>query len=153
MKIILYLITAAAVLYAGLFTFLSIDSRKVRETGLVNGRLRPCPGTPNCVLSEVRDGPSYIEPFPFAGNPVEEWAKMKAAVLRLGGRVEKETDDYLWATCRTDFWHFVDDLEFRLDAKNKVIHVRSASRVGKGDMGMNRKRVEKLRALLTRNTQ
>ena len=53
----------------------------------------------------------------------------------------------MWATFRTRFWRFVDDVELRLDEKGGVIHVRSASRVGKGDMGMNRKRVEELRKI------
>ena len=52
MKIAIYLIAAAVALGLGLFIHLSIDSRKARETGLLNGKLRPCPGTPNCVVSE-----------------------------------------------------------------------------------------------------
>ena len=51
---------------------------------------------------------------------------------------------------RSRFWHFVDDLELRMDFKHMVIHVRFASRVGKGDLGVNRKRVEELRSLFNR---
>jgi uncharacterized protein (DUF1499 family) len=151
MKIIVYVAAALAAFYLGSFLYMSIDSRKARETGLVNGKLRPCPGTPNCVLSEEKGGQSYIEPLKFEGDPLEKWAKVKAAALALGGHVEKESRGYLWATFRTSFWHFTDDLELRLDAGNRVIHVRSASRVGKGDMSMNRKRVEKLRAVFNKN--
>ncbi|MGA2090765.1 MAG: DUF1499 domain-containing protein [Endomicrobiales bacterium] len=148
MKIIIFFIMAGLALYLAMFSYLSVDSRKVREIGLVNDRLRTCPGTPNCVVSEgvEKNSQWYIEPFSFNGDPGEQWAKLKAAVIRIGGHIEQEHELYMWATFRSRFWHFVDDLEVRLDTKNKLIDVRSASRVGKGDLGMNRERVEKLRS-------
>jgi len=147
LKIAIYLIAAAVALGLGLFIHLSIDSRKARETGLLNGKLRPCPGTPNCVVSEDSGKDSYIEPLTFSGEPGAAWAHAKEALTGLGGRIEKDTGDYLWATFRSRIWRFVDDTELRLDAAGKAIHVRSASRVGKGDLGVNRKRVERLRNL------
>ena len=147
MKIAIYLIAAAVALGLGLFVYLSIDSRRARETGLLNGKLRPCPGTPNCVVSENSGKDSYIEPLTFSGEPGAAWEHAKEALTGLGGRIEKDTGDYLWATFRSRIWRFVDDTELRLDAAGKVIHVRSASRVGKGDLGVNRKRVERLRNL------
>ena len=147
MKIAIYLIAAAVALGLGLFVYLSIDSRRARETGLLNGKLRPCPGTPNCVVSENSGKDSYIEPLTFSGEPGAAWEHAKEALTGLGGRIEKDTGDYLWATFRSRVWRFVDDTELRLDAAGKVIHVRSASRVGKGDLGVNRKRVERLRDL------
>ena len=147
MKIAIYLIAAAVALGLGLFIHLSIDSRKARETGLLNGKLRPCPGTPNCVVSEDSGKDSYIEPLTFSGEPGAAWEHAKEALTGLGGRIEKDTGAYLWATFRSRIWRFVDDTELRLDAAGKVIHVRSASRVGKGDLGVNRKRVERLRNL------
>jgi len=145
--IIVFLVVALVLFYLGSFTYLSLDSKRSRGSTLKEGRLGPCPGTPNCVLSEEKDKPSYIEPFPITGNAAEQWAKMKGSVIDIGGKIEADTGTYLWATFRTRFWRFVDDLELRLDEKNGVIHVRSASRVGKGDMGMNRKRVEELRKI------
>ena len=147
MKIAIYLIAAAVALGLGLFVYLSIDSRRARETGLLNGKLRPCPGTPNCVVSENSGKDSYIEPLTFSGEPGAAWEHAKEALTGLGGRIEKNTGDYLWATFRSRIWRFVDDTELRLDAAGKVIHVRSASRVGKGDLGVNRKRIERLRNL------
>ena len=147
MKIAIYLIAAAVALGLGLFVYLSIDSRRARETGLLNGKLRPCPGTPNCVVSENSGKDSYIEPLTFSGEPGAAWEHAKEALTGLGGRIEKDTGDYLWATFRSRIWRFVDDTELRLDVAGKVIHVRSASRVGKGDFGVNRKRVERLRNL------
>ena len=147
MKIAIYVIAAAVALGLGLFVYLSIDSRRARETGLLNGKLRPCPGTPNCVVSEDSGKDSYIEPLTFSGEPGAAWEHAKEALTGLGGRIEKDTGDYLWATFRSRIWRFVDDTELRLDAADKVIHVRSASRVGRGDLGVNRKRVERLRNL------
>jgi len=147
LKIAIYLIAAAVALGLGLFVYLSIDSRRARETGLLNGKLRPCPGTPNCVVSENSGKDSYIEPLTFSGEPGAAWEHAKEALTGLGGRIEKNTGDYLWATFRSRIWRFVDDTELRLDAAGKVIHVRSASRVGKGDLGVNRKRIERLRNL------
>jgi len=147
LRIAIYLVAAAVALGLGLFIHLSVDSRRARETGLLNGKLRPCPGTPNCVVSEGSGKDSYIEPLTFSGEPGAAWEHAKEVLTGLGGRIEKDTGDYLWATFRSRIWRFVDDTELRLDAAGKVIHVRSASRVGKGDLGVNRKRVERLRNL------
>ncbi len=146
----LYLLAALAAFYLGSFTYMSISSRKVRQNGLVNGLLRFCPGTPNCVVSENSDKESYIEPFAYSGNPASAWERARIGIIDLGGRIENDTGGYLWSTFRSRFWHFVDDLELRMDFKHMVIHVRSASRVGKGDLGVNRKRVEELRSLFNR---
>jgi uncharacterized protein (DUF1499 family) len=148
LRIALYVIAALVVLFLGSFTYLSMNSRRAREIGLIGGKLRPCPGTPNCVVSEYHGKESHAEPFRFSGEAGAAWKNAKESVISLGGRVEKDTGDYLWATFRSRIWRFVDDVELRLDAGGKAIHVRSVSRVGKGDLGVNRKRVERLRDLL-----
>ena len=147
MKVVLYIIVILVIIYMSFFTYLSFMSLKAPRLGVLNGRLRPCPGTPNCVLSEEKGASTFIEPFAIRGDSQQAWKIVKEVVKQGGGRIENATDEYLWATFRTTLWHFVDDLELRLDKKNNVIHVRSASRVGRGDMGMNRKRVEELRAV------
>lgn len=113
--------------------------------GLTDGKLAPCPGSPNCVSSEEASEPSRIEPLIFTGNPEAAWDCLKRAVLGMGGTIGRDEDDYLWATFKTSLFRFVDDVEFRMDAPNTVIHVRSASRIGYSDFGVNRKRVETLR--------
>ena len=147
-RIYIYFIIPVALFYIVTFSILSFQSRKLPEDiGLRDGILRACPGIPNCVLSEIPGKPEYIEPIVFKGEPSAAWALIKQALLTLNGNIEKEDGQYLWATFHSRFWRFTDDMELRLDQKNSVIQVRSASRVGKGDMGVNRKRVEKLRAL------
>lgn len=125
---------------------LSVVSRTQPELGVVDGRLRPCPGTPNCVNSEDQGKPSYIEPLSFQGPAAESWKKITGVIRELGGKIEIENNGYLRARFITTVFRFVDDLELRMDESNAVIHVRSASRVGRSDMGLNRKRVEELRA-------
>jgi uncharacterized protein (DUF1499 family) len=65
----------------------------------------------------------------------------------MGGKIEEEHDDYLWTTFTSRVFRFVDDVEFRMVSAAGKIHVRSGSRVGYSDLGVNRRRVEKLRAL------
>lgn len=114
--------------------------------GIVDGKLRPCPGSPNCVLSDGGDGAARIDPLTFQGDPEAAWQALKASVEEMGGTLREARDDYLWATFTTRLFRFTDDLECRLDTANGVIHVRSGSRVGHSDFGVNGRRVEALRA-------
>jgi uncharacterized protein (DUF1499 family) len=111
--------------------------------GLENGRLRPCPSSPNCISSEASGGD--VPPFVVQGG--DGWERLRLAIVSLGGSIEREEDGYLHATFRSRVFGFVDDLECRQDGD--VVQVRSASRVGWWDMGANRRRVEKLRKALS----
>jgi uncharacterized protein (DUF1499 family) len=71
--------------------------------------------------------------------------RIKEIVGESGGKIQKEENGYLWTTFTTKVFRFVDDVELRMDETRGIIHVRSASRLGYSDMGMNRKRVETLR--------
>ena len=117
--------------------------------GLTNGRLAPCPGRPNCVSSEGESGPSRIEPLAFTDAPEAAWLRLQHAIQALGGRIERQDVDYMWATFRSSIFRFVDDAEFRMDAPGYRIQVRSAARVGYWDLGVNRKRIETLRQRFT----
>jgi uncharacterized protein (DUF1499 family) len=82
----------------------------------------------------------------------EDWPRIRElarrAVEEMGGRVERADEVYLWATFRSRIFRFVDDLELRFDEAEKVVHLRSAARLGYGDFGVNRRRVAALRELL-----
>ncbi len=112
---------------------------------LVNGMLRLCPGTPNCVSSESTNPMFQIAPLAFTGSPEQVWATLKIVIKEQGGTVHDEGKEYLWSTFTVPLFGFVDDVEFRLSATEGVIHVRSASRLGISDLGVNRGRVEQLR--------
>ncbi|NTV02211.1 MAG: DUF1499 domain-containing protein [Chlorobiaceae bacterium] len=116
------------------------------KPGISDGKLRPCPGTPNCVSSEPGTAPAAsVPPFALSGSPEDAWPRLKQAVTKVGGTVRGESDGYLWTTFLVPVFGFTDDVEFRLDVPAKVIHVRSASRIGYSDLGVNRSRVEQIR--------
>jgi len=118
------------------------------ETELKPVVLEVCPNSPNCVSSDAleKDTEHYIKPLAFAGDPQAAWQAVKAAVLALPRcEIVVEREDYLHAECRSFLFRFVDDLELQLRVEDGLIAVRSASRVGRSDFGVNRKRVEGLR--------
>jgi uncharacterized protein (DUF1499 family) len=117
---------------------------------LVDGRLRACPNSPNCVSSEGDGTSSRIEPLTFQGPPEKAWGNLKETIREMGGKIEEEHAGYLWATFTTRLFRFVDDVEFRMVSIDGIIHVRSGSRVGYSDLGVNRRRVEKLRTIFNR---
>jgi uncharacterized protein (DUF1499 family) len=115
-------------------------------------RLKACPASPNCVLSTATaDEKHRIAPLPFAGTSAEALARIKAAALSFPRTaVVEEQPGYLKMTFTSALFRFVDDVEFEVDEAAKVVNVRSASRVGHSDLGVNRKRVEALRERLGR---
>ena len=88
-----------------------------------------------------------MDPIPYSGSLAENRAKL-IEVLRNypRTRIVREEPDYLKAECRSEFFHFVDDVEFVFDDDAKRIHFRSASRLGRKDFGVNRKRMEEISA-------
>lgn len=122
-----------------------------QRIGVVAGRLQPCPASPNCVCSTDPSEGHAIDPFTFAG-PWEAAKERLKGLLRKSPRTRIVVDDgaYLRAECTSLICRYVDDLEFLADPAAGVIHVRSASRVGYSDLGVNRQRVERLRTLWER---
>ncbi len=112
-------------------------------------KLAACPSSPNCVSSQATDEGHFIAPFKITGNVEEAWAALKNALISQSRTViTNETGDTLHAEATSLVFRFVDDVDAILDKEAKVIHIRSASRVGYGDFGVNRKRVENLRSQL-----
>jgi len=113
--------------------------------GQVGGRLAPCPETPNCACSEDGSG-AAVEPFVFRGDPESALGRLVELVKsEPRATIETVEDDYVHAVFRSKLFGFPDDLELRLDRDAGVVHVRSASRIGRSDLGANRKRIETLR--------
>jgi len=117
--------------------------------GVKDGRLAPPKTTPNCVSSQApaSDTEHYIAPIPFKGDAAAAMAAVRKAVEGMrDATVIRQDGAYLYAEYRTKLMRFVDDVELYYDEKAGLIHVRSASRLGRRDMGVNRARVESLRA-------
>lgn len=137
----------AAVLIVAAIMALVLWSWRRPVLGPVNGRLRGCPPSPNCVCSQAADEAHRTAPLSFTGDPEAALSALKGIVVRQPGAVLiGESEHYLRFEVTTPLLRFVDDLEFLLDPEQGVIHVRSASRVGRSDLGANRRRVEAIRA-------
>ncbi|CAN5862390.1 hypothetical protein BH24DEI2_BH24DEI2_04130 [soil metagenome] len=114
------------------------------------GGLQPCPASPNCVSSQAdpADAKHYLPPVAVSGEPLVI-SSVAAALSELPRTtIVEQTDTYLHAEVRSRVFGFVDDVEFVYDLSAKVLHFRSASRLGYSDMGVNRKRMESLSARL-----
>jgi uncharacterized protein (DUF1499 family) len=110
------------------------------------GRLAPCASSPNCVSSQATDDKHRIEPLRYTVSRAEAMAIVARAIAAMPRtRIVKQTDTYLHAEFTTAVLRFVDDVEFVVNDDAKLVHVRSASRVGYSDLGVNRRRVEAIR--------
>ena len=110
-------------------------------------RLSPCPDSPNCVNSQSTDPARFIQPLRYTGDLADARQKL-IDLLKDSKRtrlIQVETD-YIHAEFRSLIFNFVDDVEFYFPSGDRIIHVRSASHTGYYDFGVNRKRVERLRA-------
>jgi len=115
--------------------------------GLRDGRLAACPSSPNCVSSEAADAAHAVAPLIPAVPPAQAFALAIEALSALPRTtLVTRTQDYAHAECRSALLGFVDDVELHL--RDGRIAIRSASRVGYSDLGVNRRRVERLRAAL-----
>jgi uncharacterized protein (DUF1499 family) len=110
------------------------------------GTLPPCPDKPNCVSSLAPDADHRAEPYHVRAG---EWAAVRTAVAALPRTaIVEERPGYLHAESHSRIFRFVDDLELLASPTGDRVDVRSASRVGYGDWGVNRARVESLREAL-----
>ena len=123
--------------------------KRPNNLGVRDGKLAPCPSTPNCVCSQSEDAGHKIEPLTYKSTPEVAFTQLKQAIAsQPRTKIITESPNYLYAEFTSAIMKFVDDVEFYLDEDAKVIHVRSASRLGQSDLGVNRKRIETIRAKL-----
>jgi uncharacterized protein (DUF1499 family) len=119
--------------------------------GVNNGRLAACPASPNCVSTQADPGDTihYMEPISYRGAAGEAIERINELVLaERNSEIVVVQKDYLHAVFRSPTVGFPDDVEFYVDPQAGLIHFRSASRLGQGDLGVNRARMEKLGAQL-----
>jgi uncharacterized protein (DUF1499 family) len=128
---------------------ISCSTMKPQSLGIYDGRLTPCPASPNCVCSDDTQAGHAIEPYHLAVKPQEAWKTLVAVVTALPRtEIVVMTPDYLRAESQSLIFRFVDDVEFHLQPEKLIIGVRSASRLGYWDLGVNRRRIEHIRELL-----
>ena len=149
MKIILIAAVCIFILIITYFIVLGIQSKSGPIPGLINGKLTKCPEKPNCVCSEFKeDSAHFVQPIVFQNEAIIGIEVIKEIVVEMGGVVDSESDQYLAATFSSNLFGFVDDFEIRIDSDQKNIQLRSASRVGKSDLGANLKRVDQFKSLM-----
>lgn len=117
-----------------------------RLAAVTQGRLAPCPSSPNCVSTESEDAAHHVDPIPYGGPPDEARARLTTVIASMPrARVVSSGGDSLHAEFTSRIFRFIDDLDAVFDDAAAVIRLRSASRVGYSDFGVNRSRVEELR--------
>jgi uncharacterized protein (DUF1499 family) len=114
--------------------------------GITQGKLSACPDSPNCVSSRSSDPSHFVEPLSYTDSLPEAKSRLLKIMESMPRtKIVSNTDNYIHAESTSLIFRFVDDVEFLFDEEKNLIHVRSASRVGYSDLGMNRKRIEALR--------
>lgn len=123
--------------------------RMPEDLGPQGMKLGVCPASPNCVSSAATDEEHAIAPITIVGDADAAWTSLANTVAALPRtQVVKQEGGYLQAVQTSALMRYRDDVEFLLNRTGGVIEVRSASRVGYGDMGVNRGRIEAVRAAL-----
>ncbi len=112
--------------------------------------LSACPSSPNCVSTQATDEAHAIAPFRYKKSRAEAKEALKAVIASLPRATLIEEDEaYLRYEFTSLLLRFVDDIEFVLDETTKTIQFRSASRTGYSDLGVNRRRMEQVRTLIS----
>jgi len=144
MKIFLILVILLILSCTAYFIYLGFKSQTGEATGLINSQLSACPDTPNCICSEYpADHAHYAEAIQFkAVNESEIQHAIKNSIEKTGGVISNVKANYISATYTSSIFRYVDDFEVRIDLDNRLLHIRSASRVGRSDFGANLKRID-----------
>ena len=123
-----------------------MPSATPENLGVIDGKLTSCPASPNCVSTEASDASHLIPRIRYTGTVEDARARLMHVVGQLPRTtLVAENENYLHFECRSLLFRFVDDLEFLIDSDNQLIQIRSASRVGYSDLGVNRARVNQVR--------
>ena len=119
-----------------------------KPIGITDGKFHPCPNSPNCVSTQSSDRRHKIDPIKYNTSLEEAKKKILKIIDSLKRtRIITNSENYIHIEFRTAVFRFVDDVEFYFDDSEKLVHFRSAARLGYSDMGVNRKRMENITKL------
>ncbi|NTW07402.1 MAG: DUF1499 domain-containing protein [Syntrophaceae bacterium] len=122
--------------------------------GVMSGKFIPCPDSPNCVCSQDPVHSRSIEPLIYKGLHEEARTRLLGVIQGMKqAKVVTAQERYLHVEFTSAVFRFVDDAEFFVDDTQKVIHMRSASRLGHYDFGVNRKRMETIREMFNKSAK
>lgn len=149
---LVFMLALLTIEYVGGHPMGLFSGSRPQDLGFTQGKFKPPSWKPNTVSSTVdKNDPHFIAPLAITGSANDAWQKLHTIVkAEKSATIITNRADYLYAEFKTPGLGFVDDVEFALDAKANVIHARSASRLGVRDFGVNRVRIEKIRAAFAR---
>ena len=136
------------ILMLTLLFLMGCSSTTKKNTGIVQGEFYPCPTSPNCVSSMAPENDShFIKPIIYEKITRKIANKKIVEILNnlKNTKIIESNDKYIHVEIRSSFFKFVDDIEFYFPTNKNIIHIRSLSRTGHSDFGVNRKRMEKIR--------
>ncbi len=135
------------------FAVLSASSRRPKTLGARDGRLAPCPDSPNCVSTQADREHQRMDSIPLASDAADSMGTLQRVVSAMPRtQIVTAEDNYLHVEFTSALFRFVDDVEFFVDREQGAIHFRSASRAGRSDFGVNRKRMQAIIAAFQRET-
>lgn len=144
--LVTWIVGIVIVIAAGLSIASRFIDNHIDNHGLDRGKLKPCTRISNCVCTESYPNNNFHPINIGQLTAPSAWELLRNVIVATGGKIELDKDGYLWATYSTPLLRFVDDLEARIDESGHVIHLRSASRVGRSDLGANKQRMENIAA-------
>lgn len=135
------------------FAVMSATSRRPTTLGVREGRLAPCPDSPNCVSTQADREHQRMDSIPLTIDAAEAMRALQRVISAIPRTQIITADDrYLHVEFTSALFRFVDDVEFFVDREQRAIHFRSASRSGRSDFGVNRKRMQAVVAAFLRET-
>lgn len=144
-RILLIVLLVFVALPTGGLVTMNLFSKPPDNLGITDGRLSDCPASPNCVCTQTNSELHQMQPVVFEGSVDEVRERLKSAIGSMPrSKITEETDTYIRAEFTTAIMRFVDDVEILIDDEARLIHFRSASRIGHSDLGVNRKRMTDL---------
>ena len=144
-RLILIIVGFMALAFLGTLIWARSSSRP-GTLGINNGGLSPCPDSPNCVSSRSSNPEQFIAQFSYDISTEQAQLQLVHILQKMPrANVVTNTPGYIYVESRSMIFGFIDDTEFLFDEEKMVIHIRSSSRLGYSDMGVNRSRIEKIR--------
>ena len=129
------------------FFLVSCQGTRPDNLGAVDGKLGESPDKPNCVFSESKSDDHRIQPLEVMDSAEASIEKLTTIIQGMERtRVIEKKENYLYAEFESNLFKFVDDVEFYIPENGSSIQVRSASRIGYSDRGVNRERIDAIRA-------
>jgi uncharacterized protein (DUF1499 family) len=135
------------------FAVMSATSRRPKTLGVRDGRLAPCPDSPNCVSTQADREHQRMDSIPLTIDAAEAMQALQGIVCGMPRtQIITEDDHYLHVEFTSALFRFVDDVEIFIDHEQRAIHFRSASRAGHSDLGVNRRRMHDIVVAFQRET-